>query len=278
MNHIITDNRNAIDFHNSNLIKIDHLLEPLSEFFVKNIIYTELVPEENKAFFLSNTPGVMEKFLELGQFSNDFYFALEHTKINDTCHTFIWPPNSIDPITMMLKSMKLTGGFTIVQKTKTLIKTWAFADDSDNGKLINLFVNEPNIFYHFIKYFDVQIKESLFCQKNTCLASFKTPQNNILKEKNEELTNKINLFKKNTAIGRHYLYDNTNIYITDKELQCLFQLSIGKTHKEIGKALDISPKTVRCHIDAVKSKTNIDCKHTLINTLLKMNLFAYADL
>ena len=54
--------------------------------------------------------------------------------------------------------MKLTGGFTIVQKTKTLIKTWAFADDSDNGKLINLFVNEPNIFYHFIKYFDVQIK------------------------------------------------------------------------------------------------------------------------
>jgi len=62
MNHIMTDNRNAIDFHNSNLIKIDHLLEPLSEFFVKNIIYTELVPEENKAFFLSNTPGLWRSF------------------------------------------------------------------------------------------------------------------------------------------------------------------------------------------------------------------------
>ena len=275
MNYKKISSFDAVSFHNSHFSKITGLVEPLLNFLVKQIIYIELVPGENIAFFLSNTQGIVEKFLDLGKFSKDFYFTLEQTKTDNYCNAFIWPPKSTDPVATMLQTMGLTEGFTIIQKTKNLIKTWAFANNGDDNSLINLFVNNPNIFYHFIKYFDMRIKNDLFPQKDSFFTSFKTPSNNGSVKNDCELKHKIAFFKQNITIGRHYLYENRDVYITNKELECLFELSKGKTYKEISKTLGISAKTVRYHIDAVKLKTNINCKHLLINAVYQKNIFAH---
>ena len=259
-------NVDVINDHNNNISKVDQLLNPLSKFLVTNIIYTELVLKENKALFISNKQGLIENFLQLGRFSQDFYNTTEHYNNSNYYNVFVWPQNCSNPIVSALNKMDLFGGFTIIHKTTTLIKTWAFANYNNNNKLINLFVNNHNIFYHFIQYFDSQLKNFNVSKNNFIPFQIVKMDDNILKEKQDNFLKEINWLKKHTIIRRHYF--NNDIYITNKEWLCLLQLAAGKTHKEIAKKLAISPNTVRHHLDAIKVKTNIHNKSTLIDAFL----------
>jgi len=263
-----------VDFHDSNINNINYILKPMRAFFVKNLLHIEIIPEKNEIFFISNKQGIVEKYWELGSFSNHFTARLEHIKINNRYYVYIWPPNTSNHFVAMLKTLDMTNGFTLIQKTTSLIKFWCFSNDDDNinyGRLADLITNEPNIFYHFIEYFNKEAKD-LFNKKLyfTIPSTFKLPKN-ILEEHREELVEKIDLFKKNTIVERYYLNENT--YITLRELECLHQLYLGKTYKEIGKTLKVSSNTIRQHIDSVKLKTNIVCKYKLIDTLVKTDLF-----
>ena len=45
---------------------------------------------------------------------------------------------------------------------------------------------------------------------------------------------------------------------TEKELLVLFHLVQGKTNTEIGKDMDITPHTVKMHLNAIFKKLNVD--------------------
>ncbi|WP_417905637.1 helix-turn-helix transcriptional regulator [Candidatus Tisiphia endosymbiont of Micropterix aruncella] len=64
-------------------------------------------------------------------------------------------------------------------------------------------------------------------------------------------------------IKRFYIHKN--IYLTNKELQCLYLLSSGKTAKGIGTQLKISSRTVEEHLNSIKFKTGIRYKNQLIS-------------
>lgn len=60
----------------------------------------------------------------------------------------------------------------------------------------------------------------------------------------------------NTTRPASYILSDTHrpFELTEKQGNCLFLLVRGKTNKEIAKMLKISPRTVECHVDAIKHK------------------------
>lgn len=54
--------------------------------------------------------------------------------------------------------------------------------------------------------------------------------------------------------SRYYI--NNNIYLTKREVECLYWKSLGKTDKEIAKILDITERTVKAHMTNSKDKLN----------------------
>ncbi len=52
--------------------------------------------------------------------------------------------------------------------------------------------------------------------------------------------------------------------LTQKQEACLFFLIRGKTIKETAKILNLSPRTVESHLQAIKNKFNCDCKTQVI--------------
>jgi DNA-binding CsgD family transcriptional regulator len=74
---------------------------------------------------------------------------------------------------------------------------------------------------------------------------------------------------KQVGLDRYYLpVPFENCYLTQRELDCVFHLLEGKSAKEIGRALNLSFRTIEFYISKIKTKLNCRTRLDLAN---KMN-------
>lgn len=67
----------------------------------------------------------------------------------------------------------------------------------------------------------------------------------------------------------------TPIPLTEKQENCLFLLVRGKTVKEIAKILQLSPRTVECHIEAIKIKLDCQYKSEIVGKAIEKGFLHY---
>ena len=74
-----------------------------------------------------------------------------------------------------------------------------------------------------------------------------------------------------------YILDNNHspLTLTEKQENCLFLLIRGKSIKEIAKILRVSPRTIECHMDALKRKLNCQNKSDLIEQAIDSGFLYY---
>lgn len=60
-----------------------------------------------------------------------------------------------------------------------------------------------------------------------------------------------------------------NVYLSKREIECLYFLARGKTAKMIAKILTLSPRTVEYYIDNIKVKLNVRSKSELIDKFIE---------
>lgn len=63
--------------------------------------------------------------------------------------------------------------------------------------------------------------------------------------------------------------------LTAKQEQCLFFLVRGKSIKEVAKILNLSPRTVECHLDAIKNKLKCQTKSDVIDIAINTDFLYY---
>lgn len=63
--------------------------------------------------------------------------------------------------------------------------------------------------------------------------------------------------------------------LTQKQQVCLFWLIRGKSLKEIAKILQLSPRTVECHLDTIKIKLNCQYKSEIIEKAIASGFMHY---
>lgn len=78
--------------------------------------------------------------------------------------------------------------------------------------------------------------------------------------------------------GRYYLGKNFHeIYITERELDCVRGLVQGKTYIEIGKQLKLSPRTIEFYVKNIKVKVGCKTQKELLNTVLSSDLTSFLE-
>jgi DNA-binding CsgD family transcriptional regulator len=65
--------------------------------------------------------------------------------------------------------------------------------------------------------------------------------------------------------------NNLTIPLSKREADCLYHLRLGKSAKDTGRILCISPRTVETHIDTIKQKACVKTKLELITQLVPVN-------
>lgn len=62
----------------------------------------------------------------------------------------------------------------------------------------------------------------------------------------------------NQAIATNRIFIAQDTYLTKRELQCLHYLALGKKRHEIAQIMSVSPRTIKAHIQNIKSKLNCE--------------------
>ncbi len=85
-----------------------------------------------------------------------------------------------------------------------------------------------------------------------------------------------NLSRKNISTASYILSgEHCPLLLSNRQQECLFLLVRGKTIKEIGRILKISPRTVEDHMNAIKSKMDCYTKSQLIEKAIDSGFLYY---
>ena len=81
---------------------------------------------------------------------------------------------------------------------------------------------------------------------------------------------KLSTKKPTVKSQRYYLAEESeNIYLTGREAETMVHLVLGKTIRETGEKMNLSPRTIEFYLNNVKRKLKVQRKTELIQKLLK---------
>lgn len=184
----------------------------------------------------------------------------------------IWPESSGNDCLSALYEHNIWNGINFATKYENYIEIYCFATKIEKTQIANLYLNQFDILKRFkiffydqiAKRFDFENKEALAVQKNKT-SFFWEANSKIISNLSFQKDKDIKTFLNETKISRHWLGGNdTHIFLTSRESECLKYLSTGKTMKEIAKIMNLSPRTVESYITNLKIKMGVTSKSDLI--------------
>lgn len=157
--------------------------------------------------------------------------------------------------------------FTLIKTQKEAVKTFTFMASSTNLSFVTQALNQQDLFWVFATYFEEQAK-SIIKELTPIPLNFK----NIMPLK--FITNLLTDDKKQHLLKsikpNYYLfeYNGQHVRLSKRQCECLQQLFLGKTVKEIGKALSLSPATVQSYLTEIKKKFRCNTRVQLLEIFI----------
>lgn len=228
-------------FVNSN--DIEQICQPLKSL---GIDYFSHVMIDNKEQF--SAIGTCPQFAEL-YFKKKYYnFDIHRSPLHQGQHYTLWDDVERDPemnaVYEDFQGFSLGHSFTIShQDIEGNAHYYDFSATLGNGDINYKYLQHLDTLKHFILYFNEQINSDKILKKAHDIKIIMTDNKNNIKQKQTF---------DNLPVTRIYL--TPNIYLTIRELQCLHELSQGKTIEEVSQVLSITPRTMKAHIKNMKNK------------------------
>lgn len=213
------------------------------------------ISKDNEFTGISNSPAFHELYLSKHHFNFDYF--PEDNITNE--QYLLWDYVPLDPGTLAMEddfnALQFGHTFSIMLPTTNGQDCYHFAgrlgDESINGKYLVML----DALKKFINYFKDKTLNNPELAKTYDL---KIPLN--MRDKNFNVPASVDLTEFKDMIQSDRIYHlSKNKYLTSREMNCLYWLSNGKTFDETGMILGISARTVKAHIEAVKTKT--DCQN-----------------
>ena len=257
-----------IDFNLSIKEKILEICRPLFDNF--DVTYFEYIQILNNGtvFYISTNKEWLEYSLNNKMFDDDEHVRLCSIARAENYRYVVWDTLKLENTKLLSNYFHhdIWNGLTINEDEKESFNIYSFATTKSNTNLNKFFVNNFHLFDHFIFYFKQRLEQVLKMQPK-CSILNATPlhdMNTLLKMDNYQ--SKVGDFLNQTKLPQFKIKtDNKIISVSNRELQCLRLLSLGKTSKEIGNQLEISHRTVESYISTVKIKTGLFFKNELLN-------------
>ena len=182
----------------------------------------------------------------------------------DNYHCFLWPMQKTDYLMTALYDFNIWNGLSIFkQKDDSSIELWGFATERHVDNMQNFYVENIDLLKDFTASFNINAAD-IIVPTNENLALYKNfkPQDHSFDEYEMK---KIKKFIQATSINKYpIITNNEEIFLSNKELQCVNLLALGKTAKQIALDLKVSPRTIEKNLENVKNKINCGDKEVII--------------
>lgn len=228
---------------NLNVTDIQTICQPLVDYFqIKSFSYVKIYPDMSRIHLDYNREWTHYFYLNMEKFIDD-------EKLTESHH---WEPGFStiyaldDPCCSDAAQFDIGDGLVIANRLEECTElTFIESSFSQPGNCLRNMLNHIDLLQQFILYF--RDKASPIIQEaekdpivipNLSLALEKPKKNFTL-----------SLDEKRKLINLLHSYS-----ITTREFECLHFLAQGLTSKEIGRALNIAPKTVDRHFENLKDK------------------------
>jgi len=164
-------------------------------------------------------------------------------------------------------------GYTMVYKKTNCNEFFHFGGSVDNPGLLNFYLNNNDFFERFVLYFKDKYSEGIKkAESKKFILVHKNFDINYI-EKEYVAYPYYKEIKKQTPIKKYYLSERTELYLTQREIDCVKWYVLGKTAEEIAIIFTLSKRTVEGHLEKAKKKLSCLAKSQLvgkINPLVKI--------
>lgn len=252
--------------YNSFFLKdIQSICQPLFQTFPVTHLLYKRVFQDGHYFLLSSDHQCTQNFVEHIENKGEILFE-DVWPVDQQVYKYLWSREEHCLSASGLKvfqSLGITYGLNMIRRREDKsIENVVLATQYLERDLDHFYLNHLDILNRFVFYFKhkaCKIIEDPMTKK-LAYSSFYHSEMQQLDQKNSQEKNtqliSSHAFVEQTKITKYLMKDvkGREITLSRMQIQCLYQLSRGKTAKEIARYFGISPRTVQTHLNFVKEK------------------------
>jgi len=260
------------DFNAQHLNFVEKLCAPLmNNFGINGFSYRRFLPDGN-SLGLNNNLEWHQHFCShfLGKNIALYEKEIQAVSNNRGLMFFRAGDPSKTPYEQALHQYGLWNTFALYLKHPNWIEGFYFAADIQTPEDLNYYMNHLDGLSLFVTHFSHKIGSIMSGLSTQKLYLPTVAKEKYAKKTQSKLPRTLHDLLQGLEIEEFHLpIGRRSIVISLREFQCLFFMSKGQTFKEIGKSLNLSPRTVESYINNLKSKTGTNSKSELIKLYFK---------
>ena len=271
---MLTRARHNLEFIKSICEKIKPLTEPLGQIYKINTFgYRKFFPDGTGFNISTNfawTKINREKFSHM--IIPNYEEEVRSTLMRGETHFFRFgKPDRNNPFLNAIYNFDIWNTLSIYRKTGECVEAFYFTSTRENTNFIkeynrNMILFERFSFYFKDKFSDIISPEIIKKESSPIVSPHIFKLNESMTSPNAR---SIQNFISDTPIHKFFLnIDGKEIRLSLQAFKCLALLSRGKTAKEIGRFLSISPRTVVGYIENIKHESKVGSRSHLIDLFL----------
>lgn len=171
---------------------------------------------------------------------------------------------------------------SITQPYQDACEFYLFSTSPEHSSSINFLINNMDILYHFILFFQDKLAKQLKKAHQHRLIPFTPPTANdqydfFNKNFFDSMQAKKRQFYNMTHINKLSLHDKSRqIKLTAREIDCVFYLINNKSVTKTADLMSISRRTLESYLENIKNKFNCSSKEDLFAKLKEFELIRFA--
>ncbi len=268
MTKIITKNKLAISFALQVTERVKEICKPLTEYLgISCFGYMKIYNDCSYIALINGHEAYLQKHHETIQ-TQDQQFSDNMRKMSyGGPHYFLWPTKyeKLPPIISLHDEFNIWHGFSINYRYQDYIEIFAFAFDKHSDDKSQFYLQNLQFLTKFCNYFKIQAADLIDCNNKNKLAIYKDKFDISYLEEIEinrkKFFDEINKTKSLQLINKN----GELINFTKREAECISIFMQNRSMKEIGKHLDLSPRTVEHYLENVKQKLGVQYKSQLVD-------------
>lgn len=242
------------------------LVEYCGHFLQKhNLNYFQVirVNQDGSSTLLTNRPDFTRFSIDFALKNNVplIYSCAKKEVVDPSSYYFLWEPNlPAQPVAMVRNEFNICNGLTFVERFPTHYYMIAIGAPLDNHGVLDFYLNNIELIRNFIRGFRMEQQSLMQTLESQPLILAKPLQDENLESM---------LLDTRLSVRQRIpvTFKNHKSYITLKEYECIKQIPLGLSAKEIAKRLKLSPRTVEQYFERVKIRVGCRSKRDLIQLL-----------
>lgn len=265
-------NRAAIIFVRENKDKIDEICKPLLEHLhIEGFVYCNY-SSNGYGLTLSNQIDVHVAYCDYLYREGTVLYPNEVRKTPSNRYYFTW--TRLAPTKGY--NFPVAKGINIYKTTLDAYEGFVFYTQRMDPEVENFFIDNMDLLKRFGEYFKVQAADLIEMNDPKKLVYIKHPKffqncKDFYTLEWQDQLHQLDKFIESTIPSQLTLdtHLGPRVILTKQETECMKLLCFGKTAKEIGQELGLSPRTVESYLERIKAKSGLLYKSDLIKAFYK---------